>query len=163
MSQPTSFDKTLLTPRYWLTWLGIGILWLLAHLPWLIQRPLGAGIGWLVYRLAKPRVDDTRINLQLCFPEKSAQERENMVREVFHNAGLGVFETLNGWFRHVDFYRDKTIFEGVEHFKKAEAEGRGILLVGGHFTTLDLMGTLAAQHINVDMIYRPQKIPSLII
>jgi KDO2-lipid IV(A) lauroyltransferase len=153
------FDKKLLAPRYWLTWLGIGILWCLAHFPWSIQRRLGASIGWLVYRLAKPRVEDTRINLKLCFPEKTEAEREVMVRDVFRNAGFGVFETLNAWFRGVDYFRGKVEFEGIEHYHRTVAQGRGLVLIGAHYTTLDLLATLAAQHVRVDMVYRPQKNP----
>lgn len=154
-----TFDKSLLHPRYWLTWFGVGILWCLAHLPWFIQRRLGAGIGWLVYKIAKPRVEDTRINLGLCFPEIPEVEREKMIYDIFRNAGFGVFETLNAWFRGVDYFRGKAEFEGVEHFHHAVAQGRGVLLIGAHYSTLDLNGPLAAQHINVDMVYRPQKNP----
>ncbi len=159
MSKHTAVDKKLLAPRYWPTWLAVGFLWLLAHLPWAMQRSLGAGIGWVVRRLAAQRVDDTRINLALCFPEKSEEAREAMVRDIFRNAGLGVFETLNAWFRGVDHFRGKAEFEGVEHFRAAEAQGRGVLLIGAHYSTLDLNATLAAQHIKVDCVYRPQKNP----
>lgn len=154
-----SLNKKLLAPRYWPTWLAVGFFWLLAHLPWALQRRLGAAIGWLVYRVVPQRVDDTRINLRLCFPEKSEEEREAMVRDIFRNAGLGIFETLNAWFRGVDHFRGKAEFEGVEHFKAAEAQGRGVLLIGAHYSTLDLNATLAAQHIKVDCVYRPQKNP----
>ncbi len=134
-------------------------MWLLAQLPWFIQRWLGAAIGWLVYKLLHQRRDDTRINLRLCFPEKTEDEREAMVRDVFHNAGLAVFETVNAWFRSPEYYRNKTTFEGLEHFRAAEAQGRGVLLIGAHYSTLDLNGTLTSMHIKVDMVYRPQKNP----
>lgn len=158
-ASPSVFDKKLLAPRYWLTWIFVGFLWLLAQLPWGLQLRLGAGIGWLGYRLVKQRVNDTRVNLRLCFPEKSEAEREAMVRDVFRNAGISVFETLNAWFLGVDYFRDKAEFIGVEHYQSALAQGRGVLLVGAHYTTLDMNGTLAAQHIHVDMVYRPQKNP----
>lgn len=155
------FTRDLLAPRYWLTWFGVAILWLFAQLPWFIQRRLGAGIGRLAYRFAVMRVDDTRINLALCFPEKSESEREDMVKDVFRNAGIGIFETLNAWFLSVDYYRNKSEFIGAEHYHAAEALGRGVLLIGAHYSTLDLNGTLAAQHIHVDCVYRPQKNPVL--
>ncbi|STQ12723.1 lipid A biosynthesis lauroyl (or palmitoleoyl) acyltransferase [Enterobacter cloacae] len=34
MTQLPKFTVTLLHPRYWLTWLGIGFLWLLVQLPY---------------------------------------------------------------------------------------------------------------------------------
>lgn len=153
------FDRKLLAPRHWPTWALVGLLWCLAKLPWGVQRRLGAGLGWLAYHLVQPRVADTRINLRLCFPEKSDAEREAMVRDVFRNAGIGVFETLNAWFRDASYYRDKTTFEGVEHYRAATAAGRGVLLVGAHYSTLDLLTALTSPYVKADMIYRPQKNP----
>jgi KDO2-lipid IV(A) lauroyltransferase len=34
MTQLPKFTAALLHPRYWLTWLGIGFLWLLVQLPY---------------------------------------------------------------------------------------------------------------------------------
>lgn len=158
MASPT-FTRDLLAPRYWLTWLGVAILWLFAHLPWFIQYRLGAGIGYLFYRLAKMRVDDTRINLALCFPEKSEAEREAMVCDVFRNAGIGIFETLKAWFYDSRYFHDKTEFEGDEHFKRALSKGNGVILIGAHYSTLDLLATLAVPHVNADLVYRPQRNP----
>lgn len=145
--------------RYWPSWLLIGFLWLLAQLPWGVQRRIGTGIGWLLYRLLKQRVNDTRINLGLCFPEKNESERETMVQDVFRNGGIALFETVNAWFLPPDYYRDKTTVEGLEHYQAAVAQGRGLLLLGAHYTTLDLNGTLTSTLIKVDMVYRPQKNP----
>lgn len=155
----TAFDKRLLAPRHWPTWLGVGLLWLLAQLPWTLQYRLGAGIGLLVRMLARQRVQDTRINLGLCFPEKSVAEREAMLRDVFRNAGIGVFETLNAWFLDADYFRDKVSVQGEDNIRAALAAGRNYFLVGTHFTTLDIYGTLASHFIQVDMVYRPQKNP----
>jgi KDO2-lipid IV(A) lauroyltransferase len=146
-------------PRHWPSWLLVGFLWLLVRLPWNLQRRIGAGIGWLLFRLLQRRANDTRINLRLCFPEKSEHERELMARDVFRNAGIGVMETFNAWFRPVEYFQDKVSFEGLEHLQAMQALGRGALMVGGHYSTMDVMAPLAAQKITVDMIYRPQKNP----
>lgn len=160
MSQNLSpFPEKLLAPKHWLTWTGVGLLWLLAHLPWRMQLRIGAAIGWLFYQLGPQRVSDTRINLGLCFPEKSDTEREAMVRDVFRNTGISIFETLGAWFRGPEYFHNKVIVTGEENIKAALAAGRSYFLVGPHFTTLDLYGTLASRYIQVDMVYRPQKNP----
>ena len=161
MSSSAPFNKKLLAPNYWLTWLGVGLLWLLAWLPWPVQRRIGVGIGALCYHILRQRVDDTRINLRLCFPEKSEAERDAMVRDVFRNAGIGIFETLKAWFRGVDYYRDKASFTGLEHVARAKEQGRGLLILGGHYSTLDLNLTVCAPHVLTDIVYRPQKNPVL--
>jgi KDO2-lipid IV(A) lauroyltransferase len=119
----------LLAPRHWPAWLLVGFIRLLALLPWWLQLRLGAGIGWLLYRFLGRRVEDTRINLRLCFPEKSEAEREAMVRDVFRNGGLTLFETANAWFRSPEHYRGRFTLEGLEQLRAAQANGRGVLLL----------------------------------
>ncbi|MDI1302399.1 MAG: LpxL/LpxP family Kdo(2)-lipid IV(A) lauroyl/palmitoleoyl acyltransferase [bacterium] len=156
MATPAS-EPSLLAPRHWPAWTGIALIWLLAQLPWWLQRRLGAGLGRLSYKFLGQRVDDTRINLRLCFPEKSETERELMVRDVFHNAGLTLFETANAWFRPVDYYRGRFSIEGLEDLLALKASGKSILMLGGHYSMLDLGGLLLSLHCKVTTIYRPQK------
>jgi KDO2-lipid IV(A) lauroyltransferase len=158
---PPVFERKLLGPQHWPAWLLIAFFWLLARLPWAVQLRLGAGIGWLLYKLLGRRVDDTRVNLRLCFPEKSESEREAMVRDVFRNAGLTLFETANAWFRSCEYYRDRFTLEGLEHLRAAQAEGKSILLLGAHYSMMDLGACMASLYFKVDTVYRPQKNPVL--
>lgn len=45
MTNLPKFSTALLHPRYWLTWLGIGVLWLVVQLPYPIIYRLGCGLG----------------------------------------------------------------------------------------------------------------------
>ncbi|MCD6060130.1 MAG: lipid biosynthesis acyltransferase [Moraxellaceae bacterium] len=155
------FDKKLLAPWHWPVWLLVGLLWLLAQLPWQLQLRLGAGLGWLVYKSLGRRIEDTRTNIRLCFPEKPEAEREAMVRDVFRNAGLTLFETANAWFRSPEHYRSRLTIEGLEHLRQAQAEGRSILLLGAHYSMMDLGAAMASLHFRVDTVYRKQKNPVL--
>lgn len=155
--QAPPFDRKLLAPRYWPAWLLVGFIWMLARLPWWLQLRLGAGIGWLLYRLLGRRVEDARINIRLCFPEKTEAEREAMVRDVFRNGGLTLFETANAWFRPSTYYRDRFTLEGLEHLRAAQAGGRSVLLLGAHYSMMDLGASMASLYFKVDTVYRPQK------
>lgn len=156
MQAPT-FDKKMLAPRYWGIWLLVGFIWLLAKLPWAVQLRLGAAIGWLLYRLLGRRIDDTRINIRLCFPEKTPAEQEAMVRDVFRNAGLTLFETANAWFRSPEYYRGRLQLDGLEHLRAVQAQGRSVLLLGAHYSMMDLGAAMASLSFKVDTVYRPQK------
>lgn len=155
------FDKKLLVPKYWPVWLLVGFIWLLAQLPWAVQLRLGAGMGWLLYKILGRRIEDTRTNIRLCFPEKSAAEQEAMVRDVFRNAGLTLFETANAWFRPSEYYRDRLTLDGLEHLRAAQARGRSVLLLGAHYSMMDLGASMASLHFKVDTVYRQQKNPVL--
>ncbi len=53
MTNLPKFSTALLHPRYWLTWLGIGVLWLVVQLPYPVIYRLGCGLGKLALRFMK--------------------------------------------------------------------------------------------------------------
>ncbi len=66
------FERKFLRPRYWLLWIGLGILYLLVLLPYPLIYRLGHGLGRIAMRLMKRRVKIARRNVELCFPEMLA-------------------------------------------------------------------------------------------
>jgi len=120
--------------RNWLEYIPfILIAKLVRALPRRLALALGRQLGGFGRLLQPRRVRTARANLERAFPEKSAQEIESLVREVFVNIGLGFIDMLrldlfNG---REDFERYFTL-EGEEHLKAALAEGRGAILLVGH-------------------------------
>lgn len=153
------FTKNLLYPRYWLTWIGIGFLYLIVMLPYPIIYLLGKGLGLLAMRLMGKRKETARQNIQLCFPEKNKQEHELMLRENFISTGLAIFETGMAW-----FWSDKRIIKhgsivGDAHITEKQQNGQGVLLIGIHFLTLELGARiLGINHPGVG-VYRPNDNP----
>lgn len=96
MTNLPKFSTALLHPRYWLTWLGIGVLWLVVQLPYPVIYRLGCGLGKLALRFMKRRAKIVHRNLELCFPEMSEQERRKMVVKNFESVGMGLMETRHG-------------------------------------------------------------------
>ncbi|MGV8577827.1 LpxL/LpxP family acyltransferase, partial [Pseudomonas aeruginosa] len=76
-------------PRYWLLWIGLGILYLLVLLPYPLIYRLGHGLGRIAMRLMKRRVKIARRNLELCFPAMPAAEREALIVKNFESVGMG--------------------------------------------------------------------------
>ena len=56
---------------------------LLSFLPLPVIRALGAGLGRVLYLLVLPRKRVVHANLALCFPERTAAEREQLARQTF--------------------------------------------------------------------------------
>jgi len=130
--------RELLAPRYWPAWLALGLLRLLAFVPMPLLRAFGAGLGEL-FRLAVPsRRRVVRINLGLCFPELDEAQRRRMARAHFHALGAGLFEVPLAWFASDRRLLRTVEFEGVEHLRQAQADGSGVLLLTGHFTTMEM-------------------------
>lgn len=151
--------KALLHPKYWPTWLGLGFLIAVTRLPWRWQLVIGKILGLAFYKLGKSRRHVTQVNFELCFPEKSPQERETMVRQTFINNGIGLMETLIGWFRDPHFLVSKTRFHGFERLQEARDQGKGVLLLGAHYSMLDLAGALFVTRMPANISYRPQDNP----
>lgn len=145
------------SPRLWPQWLGVGLMVAAARLPWPLQRRLGAAIGWLALRLLPDRREAARTNLALCLPELDPAAREALLRTNFRDVGIGLFEFARAWWGEVAPMRATARIEGLEILQQLRAEGRGILLVSGHFMTLELCGRLLCDHVPLAGMYRPHR------
>ncbi|GIS91521.1 MAG: hypothetical protein CM1200mP20_15620 [Pseudomonadota bacterium] len=74
-----------MNPRYWLTWTGLGVLRLLSLMPLPFLFYTGGLLGLLLLRLFPSRRRIAMRNLQLCFPDLSAAETDQMLRYNFQN------------------------------------------------------------------------------
>ena len=151
--------STIAALRYWPTWIGVGAMWLVAHLPLRMQFAIGRLIGALGYRFARARRHIAQTNIALCFPELDLAARNELVRRIFASSGISAVETAIAWFGNVERYRQRTSIEGLELLTAAQRRGHGVLLVGAHFATLDLAGALLSRATDLDVIYRYNKDP----
>lgn len=149
----------MLHPRYWLTWIGLGIWWLVIQLPRSWQLALARKLGGLAMKRAKRRRHIVARNIALCFPELSPEEQARMVRTNMDSTMMALFETGMGWFWPKWRLRKLYTIEGLEHLEQAKAEGQGVVLLAMHFTHLDLGAKLLSMQYSIDGLYRPHKNP----
>jgi len=138
---------------------GVALLAAAARLPWPLQRALGRGIGALAFALAGSRRRAARVNLRLCFPELDAAARERLLRETFRDFGIGLFEFARAWWGDVAPMRRDVVIEGLEHLRALQSQGRGVLMVSGHFMTLEMCGRLLCDHVPLAGMYRRYRDP----
>lgn len=150
-----------LAARHWPAWLGIGTLALLARIPWPLQRAIGRGMGQ-VLRVALPaRRRIAERNIALCFPALDDVARGRLLRDHFAALGIGVFEFARAWWGSVAPLRRGLVVEGLEHIQQAHAAGRGVIVVSGHFTTLEVCGRLMCDFVPLAGMYRPHAEPAM--
>jgi Kdo2-lipid IVA lauroyltransferase/acyltransferase len=149
------FQARYLGPRYWPTWLGIGLLRLLCLLPVPVLLRLGEGIGGLAGRLWGKRRHVVRVNLKLCFPQLEGDALEREVDAHFRALGAGIFEACLAWWASDARLRDLGEVAGLEHLDAALAGGHGALLLTGHFTTMELAARFIALRRDFHAMYRP--------
>ena len=159
MPRPT-FSRSLLAPTHWPAWLGVGVIWLVAQLPRKALMAFGRGLGWLVQRVPSPRRHVAEVNIALCFPELSKQEQAALVDAHLRDIGLMMMEFALGWMGSEKAIAKVPVrIEGLEHLEAARAQGKGVLLVGGHFSHLELCARLVSQRIRISGMYRRMDSP----
>lgn len=151
------FSARLLSPRWWPTWISIGLMRVLTWLPMRVQFALGAGLGHLAMWALKSRREVVRINLRVCFPDMDPRQREALVTAHFHALGRGVFETGLAWFASDRRLHPHFEVEGREHLDAALATGQGLLLLTGHFSTLEIGARIVCSYLGMRFhaMYRP--------
>lgn len=153
------FKIFMLHPKFWLTWLGLGLGWLAAKLPYGLQLSLGRLIGKLLFRTSARRVHIARTNLELCFPNKSEAEREALLRENFESMGIAVMEVVMSWWSSDKQLKHLVKIEGLHYLQEALAQGKGVILLSAHFTTMEIGGRLLALYSPFHPLYRQHKNP----
>jgi Kdo2-lipid IVA lauroyltransferase/acyltransferase len=145
----------LLAPRYWPTWIGLGLLRLLGLLPFSWMVAIGGALGAVLRLVATRFVRTARRNLELVFPELDHEARERLLDRHFASLGIALLEIPLAWWSAPERIARLTDIRGREHLEAAKALGRGVMLLTAHFTTMELAGRVLASVAPVGFLYRP--------
>ena len=143
-----------LHPKYWGMWLFFGFLRIVILLPLKWIDVIGSFFGWLLYRLAPSRRRVTRINIQQAYPEYHEQDIKKLIKASYRSLGISVFEMALAWWASRDYLRAHCTVEGLEHLEQALAKGKGVIMLTGHFTTLEIGGILMALYTPLNAVYK---------
>jgi len=116
----------------------LALLWLLQWLPLGVQAWLGRGIGALLHAFAGRRRRIALRNVELCFPEKSPEQRRALVREHFGWLGRSLLERGLLWYASPERLRRLIHVEG--DVQLAERSERPVMWLVPHFMALDVAG-----------------------
>jgi KDO2-lipid IV(A) lauroyltransferase len=118
------------------------ILWCLHWLPPHWVAAIGHTLGGLLYCFGRRRI--TLINLRLCFPEKTEEERIALGRRMFRNLACATLELGRLWYAPVE----KAIGNVKLMDRRYMDELRGkvpVILLAPHFVGLDIGGARISQ------------------
>jgi len=149
-----------LRPKTWPLWIVLGLLRLMLLLPWSVLMKIGPKMADLVYMfIPQKRRNILTTNLELCFPELSDSEREQLAQQHIHAMGKGVIDLGLAWWASRRRLEPLAHFQGLEHLQKAMDEGKGVILLSAHFTSVEMSGRLISHHFPIDTVYRHSEKP----
>lgn len=159
MGKRTNRPSRLSDPRLYPSWVGAGLFWLLGQLPWNALLAAGRGLGRLAWYLAKSRRHVVQTNIRLCFPDLSPEEQETLARRCVISTGEAILEMAGSFSNHRINLNDRLTMKGMEHIRKAQAAGQGVLLLGMHFNSVEVGSRLLSCGLDVHAVYRPNDNP----
>jgi Kdo2-lipid IVA lauroyltransferase/acyltransferase len=147
----------LLLPRYWVTWMGLSVLRAIELLPFPAQLHVGSALGRLIRRLPLAYVRIARRNIELCMPALSADEQATLLDRHCACLGMALCETADTWWSCDRRVNKLAQVQGLENLHAALAKGRGAIMIGGHFTTIEIATRILGTVVPLNVVYRPTK------
>jgi KDO2-lipid IV(A) lauroyltransferase len=107
--------------------------WFVLLLPLKSAQRLGAALGTFAFYLLGSRKRVALENLHHAFPEKSDPELLNISRGAFRNYGIAFIELL--WIPNLQMETIERLYisSTTEVLQNADAEGKGLIFLTGHF------------------------------
>ncbi|MCK6263264.1 lauroyl-Kdo(2)-lipid IV(A) myristoyltransferase [Vibrio sp. ZSDE26] len=155
-----TFQRNFLAPKHWGTWLGLLFGLPLTLLPNSTRVSVARFAAKKMCKKEKGSVQKARINLSLCFPEKSEQERERILEKCLTTAGaflLG-FPTIS--LRSKKWLERNSVIIGLEHLQTLQSEDQSAILLVPHSWCIDIPAILlASRGLPVSAMANSQKNP----
>ncbi len=140
-----------------LSYLLVGVLWLLHWLPLPALRAFGWGLGRLLYVFGRERREVALINLRLCFPEKSESERLALAKRHFIAFAQAVLDRTLGWWASQERLEKLIRITGDANLH--DPEGKPLIFLSPHFVGLDAGASRISMLIAGCTVYSNQKNP----
>ncbi|ABV87787.1 lauroyl-Kdo(2)-lipid IV(A) myristoyltransferase [Shewanella pealeana] len=149
--KPKYFDRrfklSLLHPRYWLTWVAILVLVVFGLMPARLRDPIARTLAKLVMKIAKKPIKVARANLTTCFPEKSADEIEALVKDNVENFVMILLAQSELMLKSRAHMRRRVQLHGFEHVENARAAGQPVIFIMPHVWGIEYAGL----RLNIDL------------
>ena len=136
----------------------MGLLRIVCWLPHSVAMAIGRALGRVAHAVGAERRAIVRRNIELCFPELTIDQRNDLARKHFLALGMSMIEMgLSRWASDEHLVSMTTV-EGVSHALDAVNEGKGVILLSAHFTSLEISGRVASLNLPpFDAVYRKNR------
>lgn len=139
-----------------------GVIRLLSWLPLRYAQAIGAGLGWLLWRVPNSVKRISEKNIALAFADQSAEQQEQLVKASLIELGKTATELgpLWCWSKQRLLPLVKEV-RGAERIESALAQGRGVIVLSPHLGAWEMMGWYWSVQYPITSLYRPPRIGSI--
>jgi len=145
----SQFDTSLkiqhFLPKYWGTWILLALLFICSFIPVTLRDKFAAWVADRLYtaKFLKKRKRIAFINIGLCFPDYSEQQKDALMRENFRSVAQIALSLGEIAFRSKAFLIKRINFIGEDYVKEAEKAGQAIIFLAPHCYGVDFAGVAA--------------------
>lgn len=132
-------NKIFYAPKYWPTWLGIFIFYCFCQLPYSWCMAISSYLGYKMFTGTRKEKVMHR-NLELCFPEKSYDERQKIAMSSMKSYGQMLYETGRVWWCSDEKFQSKINILNDHYVSDAYKNGKKIILLCQHLHALETAG-----------------------
>src|SRR3984957_17384390 len=141
--------------------LAVNFLKLLALVPYGITARFGDGLGWLLYQIPSRRKRIVHINLGLCFPDWTPEQREEVAQRHFRHAIRSYVERSVQWFGSAEKLAKLIQVESAVDLRDPDLPPP--LFLGFHFVAIEAASIWLnySLHRRCGSLYQPMSNPVL--
>ena len=135
----------------------------LTHIPLPILYGFGYLAYFIVFHVMRWRRDRAAADIANAFPEKSAQQRADILRRCYRNLADTIVEAFWGFGASADAIKARVTFEDPELIRRAIDRKQTLLLLAAHHGNWEWLLLAAGAYfpIPIDVVYQPQRIAAL--
>ena len=135
------------------------MIWISALMPRKIWLKLCGALGFVAWHFANATRKLTLKHLRMAFPEKTETEIKRLSKDTFRMLGKNAGDILrSSRVRTLAQLERFLVTEGLEHYERAHAKGRGVIFLTCHLGAFDLQITnMAMRGLNPNIIGTPLK------
>jgi len=134
----TRFEWAYLKPVYWTSWLWVLLLYGFYVLPDGVTNWLANRLGDLARFSHKKRFLIAQKNIQLCFPDLSDAEKENLIKQHYRAQMRSVLHYGLVWWASRKTLAEKIIIKGQENIDASLKKGRSVIIMTSHSVGLEM-------------------------
>jgi len=131
------FSKSLLHPKYWMTWLGLLFVVFIAQFPTSFRHGIGRKLGHYIYKNNTKRYRVVKTNLTIAFPDLTENAIEKMIKDHLQWYGCAMIDYSLILFSSKKRLSRLVTIDGQEHIKKAIKKDKSIIILLAHSVMLE--------------------------